>query len=617
MKKVFIYIAAIVTFSMTACSDFLTVSPVGAVSEDVLLNQEGVDKLLTGMYGYVLYASEFTTYFGGSFTNYAYGDVLGGQANKGSNASDQPQFTALEIYTVTVDNSYLENKWDRLYDGVFRANSIISSANKIKDELAAISGESKDYYTETIAQCRFIRAICLFEGIKLFGAAIPYVTEEDFEASVNPQISNVDESGNFIYIWDRVIEDLQYAYDNLPNTWSVYKGCPNKWAAAAFLAKVKLYKSSPYDGQNGTSANWGEVKSLLETIMANGVDNNGKKYQLANTYETLWTAGESDWTGESVFDIQTAISGTQYVTNALYGNSQIGLVGALGTGGWGFYQPSYEMANSHIVDANGLPLLDKSYQNQSALTREGSDGHPHTDLSVFTDPRLDVTIGRFNVPYWDWSIPTTVDGWLREPSNGGYYLNKKPQARKADQGSLSVSTVTGSTAKNFHLIRYADILLMYAETLIETGDLDGAREYVNKIRSRAANGYIGAATADMEPTTSAYVLDDKVNGTTKANAAANYRIGLYPASQFASKEGALAALRFERKIELGLEGHRWYDLARWGIVVDEINNYIKYETKHIAKYANSVYSAKWFTMPIPYNQIVKMEGLLVQNPRWQ
>ena len=107
----------------------------------------------------------------------------------------------------------------------------------------------------------------------------PICRSEEFASSVNPLVSNVDESGNYIYIWDKVIDDLQFAYDNLPDTWSVDKGRINKWAAGALLAKVKLYQSSPYNGKNGTVNRWSEVKSLLETIIESGKDNNGTKLQ--------------------------------------------------------------------------------------------------------------------------------------------------------------------------------------------------------------------------------------------------------------------------------------------------------------------------------------------------
>lgn len=612
MKRI-LYLVFVTVFVMITCQDFLDVRPVGAVDESILLTREGVDLAITGMYATL----HNTDYFAATLTNYAYGDVMGGSANKGSTFTDQSDFTNLETYGITTDNSYLNTKWKSVYNGVFRANTVLSMAEKIKDELSTLDGESKDYYTEVVAQARFFRGFWHFEGIKLFGAAIPYVSSEAYASSVNPLVSNVDESGNYIYIWEQVAEDLQYAYENLPNTWATDKGRANKWAAAAFMAKVMLYQSSPYNGTNKTVNRWTEVKSLLETIMASGVDNNGTTFRLADTYEELYVAGESDWTGESVFDIQMAISGTQSNTNSVNGTSHIGMVGALGTGGWGFYQPSYELVNSHIVDNDGLPLLDESYQGQAPLTIT-VNGIPSTDLTVSTDPRLDISTGRFQVPYWDWAIPATTDGWVRDISNGGLYLNKKNIPRKADQGSLSVSTVTGSTAKNYHMIRYADVLLWYAEALIETGDHQGAREYVNRVRARAANSYVKAADpATMEETISQYVLEDKVNSSVKPNAAASYRVGLYPESQFATKEGATEALRFERKLELAMEGHRWYDLARWGIIYQELTNYIRYEQQYLTKYASAVYNAKWVTLPIPHDQIVTMEGILVQNENWK
>lgn len=620
MKKLFIYTAMAIAMAggYSSCSDFLDVRPVTNKQEPDFISKEGVTQLLTGMYARLNSTDANDGYFRSTLTNYVYGDVMGGDANKGSTYQDQPDFTSLETYTFSTDNSYLNTKWAHSYNGVFFANNVIKVADRCKDELSASQGQEKDFYTEAIAQARFMRGFWHFEIVKLFGAAVPYVDDAAMKENVNPQVSNVDENGNYIYIWDKIIDDLQFAYDNLPDVWPVEKGRINKWAAAALLAKVKMYQSSPYNGKNGNSNHWKEVKSILEEVMANGKDNNGTKFRLADTYEELYTAGKSDWTGESVFDVQAAVSGTVEQTSNINGAWHIGFNGALGTGGWGFYQPSYDMVNAHIVNEEGLPMMDNSYRDIPALSSLDQNNLPHTDLTIYTDPRLDVSTGRFDTPFLDWTVPNKLDGWVRDVSNGGLYLNKKNIPRKADKGSLSNTTQTNSTAKNFHLIRYADVLLWYAEALIELGDPQKAGEYINQVRQRAANGYIKAVDpGTMTESSSAYVLDDKVNNKKDLNAAANYRIGLYPASQFSSKEKALEALRWERRIELAMEGHRWYDLARWGIAADVLNSYTRYESKYLGKYSNSVYNSKWATLPIPHNEILKMNGVLVQNENWK
>lgn len=622
MKHIIITIASALAVLGTAvsCSDFLDVKPVANKSETDFANYDGVNQLVTGMYAKLNTTTSLVSFwvpFSATLTNYVYGDVMGGDANKGSAFSDQPDFTSLEIYNFTNDNSYLHQKWEVCYNGVFTANNVIKVSDLCKSDLEKISGENKDFYSETVAQARFMRAFWHFEIVKLFGAAVPYVSDKDMESDSDPKVSNVDENGNYIYIWDKIADDLQYAYDNLPDYWSAEPGRVNKWAAACLLAKVRLFQSSPYNGTNGTSDHWAEARKILEDVLANGKDSKGTKYRLADTYETLFTAGESDWTGESVFDIQATISGTVDETACINGGANIGLAGALGTGGWGFYQPSDDLANCHRVNSEGLPMMDDSYRSLPGLTTLSAGNVPHTDLTAYTDPRIDVSMGRFNVPYMDWSVPTTLDGWIRDVTNGGPYLNKKNLPKKADQGSLSVSTTTCSSTKNYHVIRFADVLLWYAECLIHDGEYAEAGKYINHVRSRAAKGYIMAVNPNtMEAGTSTYVFDDKVDGVSKPNAAANYRIGLYPDSQFADEAGATMALRWERRIGLAMEGHRWYDLVRWGVAPDVLNSYVSYERTLLNKYENSVYGSKWATMPIPFEEIRIMRGVLVQNENW-
>ena len=587
----------------------------GVVDETGLLTEKGIDWMVTGMYN-TLYAGMPNS----TLMNPIWGDNLAGNSNKGSQLSDQPDWTALETYVITSDNGYMRTKWSGNYNGVFRANVVLDMLEKMADELADKEGEEGDYLTETEAQARFFRAMWHFENVKVFGAAIPWVGLEDYQADVNPQVSNVDEAGNYVYIWDNIMEDLQFAYENLPNRWTKDQGRINKWAALGYLAKVQVYYASPYNGTNGTNpsvASWNAVKTTIETLMASGVDNKGQAFTLADTYEELFTAGESDWTGESVFDVQSALSGTQTYTNQSWSAVWNNLTNKLTASGWGFVSPSTDLAYSYYVDADGLPYLDRGYETvQPTDMQTISSNVVTTDLTYYTDPRIDVNLGRFNVPYWDWGVFTTIDGIIREVGNGGLFFGKKHIMKESDFGTYTVTKQRGS-AKNPHIIRWADVLLWYAEALIETTTtgVDGdARYYVNLVRARAGNDYVHADAG--YPT---YNMEDLANGGAGdgTDAAANYRVGLWPASQFTAKADALKALRAERRAELAMEGHLWFDLCRWGIVADEVNDYLAFEQNYLSRFANKAYGEAWVTMPIPDSEITTMEGLLVQNVGWK
>ena len=463
---------------------------------------------------------------------------------------------------------------------------------------------------QVIAQAKFLKGFWMYEGIRIYGPAIPYVTVEDFQANTDPQVSNVDENGNYVYIWDKVAQDLIDAANVLPETWPAgQEGRATKWQAKAVLAKLYMNWSSPYDGSAGygTGNKWSEVASILDDIIANGKDAKGTKYTLADTYDALWHYETSDWTGESVFDVQFTFNGTTSQTNSPHHTNATEFSGALGYGGWGFYQPSYEFVNNHIVDANGLPLSFAEYTAHKPLTPVGT---PDTDLSVFTDPRLDVSAGRFGVPYLDWGTPNNVAAYIRDYGNGGMYFNKKGHSWKAERAGAA-TTHPVSTAINYHIIRFAEILLMRAECYYQEGNYAKVIEIVNQIRTRAAQGFVAAD----DTTEGSYVMENKIDGTTTAGAAANYRIGAYPAS-YANAAQAREALEREYRLEFGMEGHRWFDIARWGKVADVLNAYAKAESQYLGKFVNT-YSPSWVNFPIPQAEVQTAQGRFVQTQAWK
>ena len=609
MKKVLLYSAfALGTLTMsTGCGDdFLVQTPVSSTSEATLSNAEGLDFLLTGAYSTL---NSMLSSAGGmgeaSLTNWVWGDIVGGDANKGSTASDQTNLTQLETWAWSTANSYIKNRWDAVYESVKRCNAVISLATKLGDQLPNAA--------EAIAQAQFLKGFWMYEAIRIYGPAIPYVTVEDFEANTDPQVTNVDENGNYVYIWDKVAQDLIDAANVLPETWPAgQEGRATKWQAKAVLAKLYLNWSSPYDGSAGygTGNKWSEVASILDDIIANGQDAKGQKYTLAPTYDALWHYETSDWTGESVFDVQFTFNGTTSQTASPHHTHATEFSGALGYGGWGFYQPSYEFVNSHMVDAAGLPLSFADYTAAPAITPKNSEV-ANTDLSVFTDPRLDVSAGRFGVPYLDWGTPAELGSFIRDFSNGGMYFNKKGHSWKAERAGASTTNPT-STAINYHIIRFAEILLMRAECYYQEGNYPEVIKIVNQLRERAGKSFVAAD----ETTEGSYVMENLVDGTTTEGAAANYRIGLYPAS-YANAAQAREALEREYRLEFGMEGHRWFDIARWGKVADVLNAYAKAETGFgQVKYVNT-YSPSWVNFPIPQAEVQTAMGRLVQTQAWK
>ena len=607
MKKVLLYSAfALGTLTMsTGCGDdFLVQTPVSSTSEATLSNAEGLDYLLTGAYSTL---NSMLSSAGGmgeaSLTNWVWGDIAGGDANKGSTASDQPDLTQIETWNWSTANSYIKNRWDAVYESVKRCNAVIALATTLADQLPNAE--------QVIAQAKFLKGFWMYEGIRIYGPAIPYVTVEDYETNTDPQVSNVDENGNYVYIWDKVAQDLIDAANVLPETWPAgQEGRATKWQAAAVLAKLYINWSSPYDGSAGygTGNKWSEVASILDDIIANGKDAKGQKYTLAPTYDALWHYETSDWTGESVFDVQFTFHGTTSQTNSPHHTHATEFSGALGQGGWGFYQPSYEFVNNHIVDANGLPLSFAEYTAHKPLTPVGT---PDTDLSVFTDPRIDVNVGRFGVPYLDWLTPDNVAAFIRDYGNGGMYFNKKGHSWKVERDSYGTTQPT-STAINYHIIRFAEILLMRAECYYQEGNYAKVIEIVNQIRERAGKGFVAA----NETTKGSYVMENKIDGTTTAGAAANYRIGLYPVSEWNTKDKAWEALEREYRLEFGMEGHRWFDIARWGKVADVLNAYAKAESQYLGKFVNT-YSPSWVNFPIPQSEVQTSQGRFVQTQAWK
>jgi starch-binding outer membrane protein, SusD/RagB family len=577
MKKIIgrkiLMLSGAMALAVVSCkSDFLEVKPTGQLSESSLSSKDGVEGSLIGAY----------TLLGGAgysrlsaSNNWVFGSINGGDANKGTNAGDYSAINSIQRYESLAGNGDISASWAAKYEGISRANNalrLLATAKDISDaDKKRISGEA-----------RFLRGHYYFELRKIFGS-VPYIDETlDYG-------KGVEKVANGTEIWPKIEADFKYAADNLPEAQGA-AGRANKWAAVSYLGKTLLFQKK-----------YAEAKAQFDLAITSGKTTNGKKYNLVPNYGQIFNA-TNDNHEESIFAIQSAVNtGSTNNANWFDDLNYPYNTGPSGPGNCcGFFQPSLELGNSFRTDAKGLPLLDGTYNDKgkALVTDQGllSSAAFTTDAGT-VDPRLDHSVGRRGIPYLDWQDHPGFD-WIRDQAYAGPYSPKKYVYYKSQEGSLTDGTswTRGYAAMNYTIIRFADVLLMAAEAEIEAGTLAKAQEYTNLVRKRAAN---------------------PASFVTKAGKpAANYLISLYDAP-WTDKEAARTAVRFERKLELSGEGHRLFDLVRWGIAEKTLNAYLAYEGKTLT---TALGGAKFTTnndeyQPIPQSQIdLQGASVLKQNP---
>ncbi len=565
MKKIFsvLFTLVIVGFSTSCKNDFLEVIPKTGLSEATLANKAGVNYLLIGAYslldGVQTNVGSPNADWHGSADNWIYGEVNADNAYKGSTSGDQPEISFIEQKQIQADNNHFRGKWRAVYDGVARSNDVIQMTGKAKDMTEAEK-------TLVIAQARFLRGHYHFEAKKMWNMT-PYVDDKTY----NPADANSTKIPNDKDIWPNIEEDLKFAYDNLPNRWPGEPGRATKWAAAAMLGKAYMFQKK-----------FAQAKTLFDAIVASG------QYRLMDKYHDNFRIATNN-NAESIFEVQHSVNDGAAISN----NGNRGATLNYPYGGQttccGFFQPSQNLVNVFKVDANGLPLFD-TFNNPPDV--ESTTTSP-------LDPRLDWTVGRIGLPYLDWG--TMTPNYIRDMSYAGPYSPKKnvPYASDIAAGWTGNGNNPRFNANNYRMIRYAHVLLMLAEAEAELGNLERARELVNQIRRRAANPDGFVKTASGAP-------------------AANYRVGTYD-SPWTSKEFAINAVRFETRLELAMEGHRFFDLVRWGIAASTLNAYYAVEGTKRAYLRGVQFTAnKHEYFPIPLQEIVnsqlKGQPTLKQNP---
>lgn len=557
--------------ALVACDSTLDETPTGNLSGDQLATPDRVESLVTSTYA-ALGNGHWTA---STYTDpWPWGSVRSDNAYKGGGSvADQGEYNNYEQFSsVRPDLGKADQFWFESYKGISRANLAL-------EKMAELSEEEFPEKTTRQAEVRFIRGHFYFM-LKVMFKHVPFIEENEERELKN--VSNREFTSQ--ELWDQIAADFQFAANNLPPS-QPEAGRVDQWAAKAYLAKTRLYQAYRQDDNNQVveiqDDKLQEVVDLVEELEG--------EFSLFEDFRRnfLWEFENTDG-GEVIFAVQRSrndgtVQGRVNMERALNYtmNPEFGCC-------W-FHVPSQNLVNAFQTE-DGLPKFDTF--NQTSLT-EPEDFQQNT-----MDPRLDHTVSIDTHPFkYDNDHIYDPDVWARAPATYGEF-----SAMKGLQpvGSPAVEQVGPfyASSKNTIIIRYADALLWKAEALIELDREDEALPIINQVRTRAAN----SAVKDAD-----------------GNDVSNYDVSTYQDGQNIdwTQETAREALRFERRLELAMEGWRFFDLVRWGIAAETLNDYFDAEAQRRDYLEDASFQeGRDEYLPIPQQQIDFSDGSYTQNPGW-
>jgi hypothetical protein len=420
------------------------------------------------------------------------------------------------IANVNPSTGMFSDLWASSYKGIARANTAIENIAKIP--AANITDVKKN---GLLGQAYFLRAL-FYMNLAVYYKDVPLILK----------VQTLDESyvtkNTYQEVAAQIVTDLKAASDVLPASYPAEQyGYATKGAALGLLARFYMYNK---DYQNALAT--------TTTILTLG-------YSLNPSYSQLFTeAGE--FSKEIVFSVRF--------------NQDASNNGETFSG---------TFAGIPKVDEQPMPNLVKSYYCTDGLPITSSPLYSAAKEKANRDPRLTATVYFTNDTFL---IDTKT---IFKGNTATKYGLKKYIRNSASSTGVAVFSAGG---QDFIVLRYADVLLMRAEALVELNQLPEVYNLVDQVRAR-----VGMPTVE------------KVEGT-----------GL-------SQATLRNIVRHERRVELACEGLRFFDLKRWGEMQQAFQTAVN---DKIAGYTPSYSSAKSESFPIPQSEL-DANASLVQNPDWQ
>lgn len=533
---------ALATLSLSSCNDWLTEETPGTTKVSEFFTSLSTAEAVVNA-AYVPMTWEFgTTYY----PEWYFGDIVSDDALKGGqDINDGADLRELENFKANSDNEILLGYYRAQWQGIQRANLAIDEIPTTRIETEGDEAEKQAKYRDRyLGEAYFLRGFYYFRLARMFGGMplIDYVIKSSNQWAQTR--STMDETLNFAIKDFKRAENLLWEKDKYSNE---ELGRATKGAAQAMLLKANLYRADYLrNAGNETeaqkyfaeAAKWGEkvIQSRQYSLWPNYLDN----FRLANENGR-----------ESVFEIQYAEEATSdyggegYTRGTMTTILQRSRSSAFGEAGWGYDRPTQNLYNEY----------------------EAGDARRDETILVPTDEQIETP--------------------AQEIYCGDRMLNRKYAMYNdgANGGIYKLAHATRSPKNNIQ-IRYADVLLMYAEACCESGDLPSAKTALKEVRDRAGLSQF-PYTAVIQGQT--VTFND-------------------------NQEDLRKAIRHERRVELAMEGHRWFDLTRWGIAKETMDTYMAGETEEAKELYGTFQKGKHELFPIPSKEI-DLSGI-EQNPNW-
>lgn len=579
MKKVKYYIIiGLLMITTSNCENFLNIDPKGIILDSQIAGPTYIDGFVNSAYSFMPQRTYNQT------MNPWIASVRSDDAYKGGGSLDDqtPWYQMEEFSLVTNNVGNNGGPWDYAYRGISRVHIALVALNKSDPAVFPLK-------TQRIAEMRFLRGWIYFRLKERF-KWIPIFDETATAADIVKVPNRPEGATNDLSLWQKILDDFTFAADNLPAV-QADKGRVTKYAAKAFMVKTLLWMAYPQDLNNRVTGldptKLQEALVLCDEIINSGV------YSLCGDFANNFMDIYDNATPESIWELQFTIKdGT---TNGLVNQGN-----GLNHPWWApyftccdFHKPSYNMVNAFRVDANGLPLFDTF--NDAEITEKKVYFNSNT-----WDPRLSHTVA---IPGYPWKYQTNPlikydSTGSRKPEIYGYFHTLKENVRTDCPCLYKPFWVYNSM--NQKEIRFDEVLLYKAEILIKLGRQMEALPIINQIRQRASE-----STNKLKYT----------NGTSWLN----YKCGQYVPGVNCTWDGDFAwkALVWEARLELAMEGRRFFDMVRWGIAKDVMNAYFDKESTRKGREWEKVgrfNSSRDEFLPIPQTEIDRAKGIYIQNP---